>query len=189
MVVAGGFLGAVVVVVLGGDGDFAGGELFGGAVAVPEFVGGGELGEGEFAGDGGGAAGAVVFEKGVAIAAVGEGEIEQFGIFEGLLHAGADGVGVVFGLDHGQAEVGFVIQQIIGLAGGPALDGPAADDHPAGGEVDLFAELGQDVPFGSVWRPDNRGGDVLRPDVGFAELAFVHGDAGGDGGGMNLGNR
>ena len=125
---------------------------------MPEFVGGGKLTEGEFAGDGGRAAGAVVFEKGVAVAAVGEGEIEQFGIFERLLHAGPDGVGVVFGLDHGQAEVGFVIQQIIGLAGGPALDGAAADDHPAGGEVDLFAQLGQDVPFGSVWRPDNRGG-------------------------------
>ena len=47
-------------------------------------------------------------EKGVAVGAVGEGHVENLGIFEGLLHPAADGVVVVLGLDDGEWEFGLM---------------------------------------------------------------------------------
>ena len=55
--------------------------------------------------------GAVVFQEGVAVGAVGERNVEDLGVFKRLLHAGADGVVVVLGLDDGDRDVRLVVEE------------------------------------------------------------------------------
>ena len=86
LVVPGRFLGAVVVVILGHDGFLLVREAFGGAVAIPKFVWGWEILEWDLACDARAGGGPIVFQERVAVAAVGERNIEDFGVFEGLLH-------------------------------------------------------------------------------------------------------
>jgi hypothetical protein len=66
------------------------------AVARPEFVRGGKLIEGDFAGDRAGGDGAVVLQEGVAVGAVGEGDVENFGVIQRLLHTVAHRVVLSF---------------------------------------------------------------------------------------------
>ncbi len=98
----------VVVVILRGDGFLIGGVALGLAVASPKLVRRGELIERDFAGDGASGGGAVMLQEGVAVGAVGEGNVENLSLFEGLLHPGTDGVVVVLGFDHGEGKVLFV---------------------------------------------------------------------------------
>ena len=114
-----------------------------------------------------------MLEEGVAVGAVGKRHVEDLGVFERLLHAGADGVVVVLGLDDGERDVRLVEEDVVGLLGLAALDGLAADDDAALGEVDLLADLGHQVPLVAVW-PDDRGRDELGADVRFGELLLVH---------------
>ena len=118
-------------------------------------------------------AGAVVFEEGVAVGAEGERHVEDLGVVERLLHAGADGVVVVLGLDDGERDVRLVVEEVVGLLRFAALDRLAADDDPALGEVDLLANLGHHVPLAAVGA-DERGRDELGADVGFGEFLLVH---------------
>ena len=122
LVVAGGLLKATVVVVLGGDGFLCGGVGLGCAVAGPKFVGGRELIERDFARDRARLDGAVVLEEGVAVGAVSERHIEDFGVFKCLLHASPYAVVVVFGLDDSEREVRFVGEDVVGLFGFTAHD-------------------------------------------------------------------
>ena len=68
-------------------------------------------------------------------------DVEGRGILESLLHAVADGVVVVFGLDEGDGDVRLVVEDVVGALGLAAGDQLAADDDPAFGEVDLLANL------------------------------------------------
>ena len=50
-----------------------------------------------------------MLHEGIAVGAVNKWDVEGFGIGQRLLHAGADRVRVVLGLDQSDGEVGFVI--------------------------------------------------------------------------------
>ena len=95
--------------------------------------------------------------------------LEGFGVAKTLLHAVADAVAVVLGLDDGNGEIGGVVEDVVGalvLAPGVQL---AADDDAAPGEADLLAHLRGEIPAGT---PQGRG-DVLRADVAFREVLLV----------------
>jgi hypothetical protein len=91
-----------------------------------------------------------VFEERVAIGTVGKRNVEALCVFERLLHAGADGVIVVFRFDDGNRDARLVKKKVVGLLGFTALDRLAA------------------------WT-DHRGSDELRADVRFCESLLVHG--------------
>ena len=75
-----------------------------------------------------------------------KGMFERRGIVEGLLHAVADAVVVVLGLDEGDGDVGLVVEDVVGALGLAAGDELAADDDPALGEADLLADLRHLIP-------------------------------------------
>jgi len=104
---------------------------------------------------------------------VGEGSVKNLGLFQRLLHPGADGVVIILGLDNGEEEVRFVGEKIVGFLGFATLDGSATDDHAPLGEINLLTDLGHHIPFITIW-PDERGGDELRADVRFREGFLVH---------------
>lgn len=114
-------------------------------------------------------AGPVVEDEAVAVGGEDEGDVEGFGVVEGLLDAGADAAVIVFRLDHRDGDVGFVVEDVVGAFGLASGDEFAADDDTAFGEADFLAELGDLVPAGL---PDG-GGDELGADVAFAEVLFV----------------
>ena len=100
-----------------------------------------------------------------------EGDVERFGVVERLLHAVADAVVVVLGLDDREGNVGLVIEDVVGSLGFAACDQLAADDDAALGEADLLADLVHFVPAGAA--KGRR--DELGADVAFGEGVFVHG--------------
>ena len=173
LVVARRFAGAVVVVVLRGDGHLRGLEAFGGAVALPKLLRRGKLIERNFALHNAGCAGAVVFQEGIAIGTVSEGDIENLCVFERLRHARAESLVVVLGLQHGEREVGLVVEDVVGLFGLAAPDRFATHDDAAFGEIDLLTHLRHDIPLRAI-RSDHSGSDVLGADVGLGEVFFVH---------------
>ncbi len=91
------------------------------------------------------------------------------GVVEGLLHAGADGVVVVLGLDQGDGDA-LVVEDVVGALGLAAGHQLAAHDDAALGEGDLAADLGGLVPPSC----DDGRRDVLGADVVFAERLLVH---------------
>ena len=100
-----------------------------------------------------------------------KGNIEGAGVFERLLHAVADGVVVVLGLDQGDGDVRLVVEDVVGALGLAARDQLAANNDPAFGKADLLANLRLNVPA----RLHDGRGDELRADVAFAEVFLVHG--------------
>ena len=92
----------------------------------------------------------------VAVGTVGEGHVEDFGVFERLLHPGADGVVVVLRFEDREREIGFIGKQVVGFLGVAAFHRLATNDDAALGEVGLLADLGQQIPFVAV-RSDQRG--------------------------------
>ena len=74
------------------------------------------------------------------------------GVVERLLHAVADAVVVVLGLDDGDRDVRLVVEDVVGALGLAARDQLAADDDPALGEADLLADLRHLVPARPVAR-------------------------------------
>ena len=67
--------------------------------------------------------------------------LRVLGVPERLLHAIADAVVVVLGLDDGDGDVGLVIEDVVGQLGLAAGDHLAPDNDPSFGESDLFANL------------------------------------------------
>src|SRR3546814_3482122 len=116
------------------------------AVAPPQFIRRWKLIEGQLRLDLVTGSGAVMEQEAVAVAGEHEGHVERFGIVERLLHAGADAVFVVLGLDDRQPQVGLAIQDEVGAPRLAAAVELAADDHPTLGEADFFADLVLDVP-------------------------------------------
>lgn len=112
----------------------------------------------------------------VAVGGEDEGDVQRFGVVQCLLHAVADAVVVVLGLDQPQRDVRLVVENAVGPLGLAAGDQFAADDNAALGEIDLFADLRHGIPAGV----DHGGGDEFGADVAFTERFFV--DRGHDGG-------
>ena len=86
-------------------------------------------------------AGAVVEDEAVAVGGEDKRDVERRGVFEGLLHAVADAVVVVLGLDEGDGDVRLVVEDVVGALGLAAGDQLAANDDAALGEADFFADL------------------------------------------------
>ena len=116
-------------------------------------------------------AGAVVKYETVAIGGKHEGDVQRFGVVERLLHAVADAVRIVLGLDDGKGNVGLVVQDVVGALALPACDQLSANDDAALGETHLLADLVHLVPACAT----EGGGDELGADVAFGEGSFVHG--------------
>ena len=85
---------------------------------------------------------------------------------QGLLHPVADAVVVVFGLDEGDRDVGFVVEDVVGALGLAARDELAANDDAALGEADFLADL----RIASQPARYQGGRDELGANVAFAEL-------------------
>ncbi len=85
------------------------------------------------------------------------------------MHAGADAVVIVFGLDQTDRQVGLEVENVVGELPLATFDGLAPDHHAAVGEIDLLSDLRVDIPTGLS---DGRG-DELRANVAFAERFLV----------------
>ena len=139
------------------------------AIALPQFFGGRELVQTE--------AGfslfvmttAVVEHEAVAVGGKGEGYLEGFGVFQRLLHAGADAAQVALGLDDRDRDIGLDAQHDIGAPGPAARDQLAAHGDAALADLELFAHLQLNIPAGTRQRRQ----DVFRADVAFGKLLFV----------------
>ena len=170
LVVARRLAASIVEIALEDDGFRLGRQRLPGAIARPQVAGRREA----FKTEGGFRLGArarpVVEDEAVAIGGKYEGDMQGLGVVQSLLHAVADGMGIVLGLDQGDGDVWFVIQNVVGpLAFAPA-DQLAAHDDAALREADLLADLRHLVPTSlSQSRCDELGADVT-----FAEAFPVH---------------
>ena len=173
LVVARGFSGAVVVVILGGELLLGGRPALGGTIARPQFVGRRKVVEGDFARDRTAGRRAVMLQKSVTVGAVGERDVQNLCVFQRLLHPCANAVGVVLGLHDSKWEIRLVGENVVGLLGFAASDGFAMNDHAAFREVDFLPNLHHDVPLVAIW-PNQCGRDELGADVRFGECSFVH---------------
>ena len=115
--------------------------------------------------------GAVVKDKPVAVGGKNERNIEGYGIIEGLLHAVADAVVVVLGLDDGDRDVRLVIKDIIGALGLPAGDEFPADNDAPFSKSDFLADLHHPVPARAL----DGGTDEFGADVAFAQILLIYG--------------
>ena len=77
----------------------------------------------------------------VAVRREDERDVEGLGVVERLLHAVADAVGVVLGLDQRERDVRLVVEDVVRPLGLAACDQLAAHDDAALGEADLLANL------------------------------------------------
>jgi hypothetical protein len=111
-----------------------------------------------------------VFEEAVPVRAVGERDVQHLGVPKRLLHAVADGVVVVLGLDDRDREIGLVEEDVVRPLGRTPADQLATHDHPAVGEAHLLAYLRHHVPL----RPLDGRRDELRADVTLGERLLVH---------------
>ena len=161
---------AVGEIILGNHGGDGVGDAFVGFVFGPELVGRRKRAEGDIGFDSAAGDGAVVKAEAVAVAAENEGDVEDMGVAEGLLEAGADRVGVILGLNDGDGDVRLVIEDVVGaLLGTASVDFSPHINAPVG-ETYLFAYLRVEVPRCG----HERRGDELGADVAFGEGFFVH---------------
>ena len=170
LVIAGTLAAGVHVVVLGDN-------LLGrviqplpGAVTLPKLIRRGEGVQGDFLLHQTSGSGSVMKQKGISVAAEDKGNLQGIGIAQGLLHAIADSMVVVLGLDDGDGDVGFVVEDVVRpLAFGCVPAGQlATHDDGSGGEGDLLTDLG----LGPA-RTHHRRGDELGADVPFAQAFFI----------------
>ena len=106
----------------------------------------------------------------VAVRGKDERNVQGLGVSQPLLQAAADGVGLVLGLDHGNRDVGLMVNDVVGpLALAPA-DQLALHDDSSLGVGDLLANLRHLLPSGLSQGARNE----LRADVAFREASLVH---------------
>jgi hypothetical protein len=87
-----------------------------------------------------------------------------------LLDAAADRIVVIFGFDQSNGNVRLVVENVICALSFAASYKLATDYDPAFGETNLFTNLPLDIPTGV----DDCGRNILRADVAFAEVSFIH---------------
>ena len=90
----------------------------------------------------------VVEKKAIAVGTEHKGHLKHLSITQSLLHAIADGVGIVFGLDDGKGDIWLIEQHIISplmLSAGVQL---ATNYDPPLGQWELFTDLGDNIPSG-----------------------------------------
>ncbi len=109
-------------------------------------------------------------DKAVAVGRKDERDVERRRVVEGLLHAVADAVVIVLGLDDGDRDIGLVIQNVVGAFGLAARDELSAHDDAAFRESNLLANLHHAVPARAL----DGGAYELGADIAFAEVLFVH---------------
>jgi len=114
LVVARGLVLHPLIPVLRGDSLGSAVELLVGAVAAPELVGRGKGVEGELLLGPARRAGDVALEEGVAVGAIGEGDVELGGVALGLLYSVAERLVVALGLDHRDGDVVLVTEDDVG---------------------------------------------------------------------------
>jgi hypothetical protein len=155
-----------------GDATDVGAPAFPGTVTAPQLIGAGELIEGEVLLQHAIGAGGVAEHEPIAVAGKAERDVKQVGVPDGLLHAGAHGVLVVLGFDHGQRDVGFVEQSEIGSqhGGGVALRLLAADHHTTRPQRELSIDLVHAAPP----RCHHGGPDELVAEVAFRKVLLNH---------------
>src|SRR5690606_18140235 len=112
----------------------------------------------------------VVKEKAVSVGGEREGHVEHLGVIERLLHSRSDDVRVVLRLDDREREVLLPRKDVVGVLRLATRDEPAANDDPATGEVDFFADLRLYIPAAAL----ERRRDELRADVALRESALIH---------------
>ena len=172
LVVARGLAAAIVEIVLEDDGLGLGRQPLPGAIARPQVAGrreGVEVDGGFLLGAG---ARPVVEDEAVAIGGKHEGNLQGLRVVQSLLHAVADGVGVVLCLDQGDGDVGLVVEDVVGPFALASAGQLAAHGDAALGEADFLPNLRHLVPPGLA----QGRGDELGADVAFAETFLVHGD-------------
>lgn len=169
LVVARGFVGGVIKP---SDAAFFGGPALPGAVAVPQLLWRREFFEGEVLLQHAGGQGSIADHKAIAVAGEAEGHIQQLGIVQRLAHACANGVLVVFGLDHRQGNVGLVEQGVVGAQhrGLVAVGFVATHHHAPRPQRVLPKNLVQTVPPCLL----HGGADELVADVAFRKVGLVH---------------
>jgi hypothetical protein len=109
-------------------------------------------------------------EERVVIGGEDKGDVQHLRVVEGLLHAGAEGVIIVLGLNQGNGNVGLVVEDVVGAFRLAARDQLATNDDSPFREADFLTNLRVNVPSR---RHDGRG-DVLRADVALAQVLLVH---------------
>ena len=150
-----------------------------GAIALPEAGGRGKGVAGQDGFARGAGPGAVVEHEAGAVGREHERHVQGLGVVERLLHAVAGGVGAVLGLDHGEREVGLVVEDVVGPLPLAAADQPAAHGDAPLGKAHLPADLRALVPPGPAQgRRDQRRADVT---LGKMILLLVHSAGGGPG--------
>jgi hypothetical protein len=106
-------------------------DILPGTVARPEVSGGRKLIKAKLAFYGAACYGAVMFHEGVTVRTVDERDIKSFGIGQCLLHPGAYRIVIVLGLNQGDGDIGFIIEDIVCpffLAAGMEF---TSDNYPA----------------------------------------------------------
>jgi hypothetical protein len=115
-------------------------------------------------------AGAIVEDEAIPVRGEDKGDVQDLGVFEGLLHPVTDGVIVHFRLDNRDGDVRLEVEDVVRKLGFATGDHLAADMDLSVGEVHLASNLGRVVPA----RVLHMGRDELRADVRFTEVALTH---------------
>src|SRR5437879_900331 len=80
---------------------------------------------------------------------------------------------VVLRLDDRDRDARLVGEDVVDLLSLATLDGLAANDHAASGEVDFLPKLRHEAPFRAVG-PKDRGSNELGADIRFGQFLLVH---------------
>ena len=165
LVIAGHLARSARVVILGDNSLFGGFQSLCDAITMPEFGRGRKSRHGDLPLHFTLPAGAIMFQKSIAIGAEGKRHIEGLGSGERLLHASTNGMDIVLNLNNGNGNTGLVIEDVIGTPGLPACNLGAPNDHPTGRKGHFFSELRLQIPSSG----DESRGDEFRTDVTFRQ--------------------
>src|ERR1017187_4224575 len=112
-------------------------------------------------------AGAVVEQERIAVGTEHIRHVQDFAIFQRLLHPAADRMIIIFGFHHCQTDARFVAKEEIGALGFATAGFLTANQNPALGEIDFPPNLIHQIPFVAS---RERRYDELGADVTLAQL-------------------